>query len=82
MPQELFFIDGVHRVITAEAEASQRVDLQEQEQKELAGFLTPLQRAKYFALEQQVRQRVNQSGRRRCRGVADAWGAGRVRPCP
>ena len=38
----------------------QRVDLQEQEQKELAGFLTPLQRAKYFALEQQIRQRVNQ----------------------
>lgn len=38
----------------------QRVDIQEQEQKELAGFLTPLQRAKYFALEQQVRQRVNQ----------------------
>jgi protein CpxP len=38
----------------------QRVDIQEQEQKELAGFLTPLQRAKYFALEQQIRQRVNQ----------------------
>ena len=38
----------------------QRVDVEEQEQKELAGFLTPLQRAKYFALEQQVRQRVTQ----------------------
>ncbi len=38
----------------------QRVDLQEQEQKELSGFLSPLQRAKYFALEQQIRQRVNQ----------------------
>jgi hypothetical protein len=38
----------------------QRVDLAEQEQKELAGFLTPLQRAKYFGLEQQIRQRVNQ----------------------
>ena len=38
----------------------QRVDIQEQEQKELSGFLTPMQRAKYFALEQQVRQRVNQ----------------------
>jgi protein CpxP len=38
----------------------QRVDIMEQEQKELAGFLTPLQRAKYFALEQQIRQRVNQ----------------------
>jgi periplasmic protein CpxP/Spy len=38
----------------------QRVDIQEQEQQELAGFLTPLQRAKYFALEQQIRQRVTQ----------------------
>ena len=38
----------------------QRVDIQEQEQKELANFLTPLQRAKYFALEQQIRQRVTQ----------------------
>jgi hypothetical protein len=38
----------------------QRVDLAEQEQKELAVFLTPLQRAKYFGLEQQIRQRVNQ----------------------
>jgi protein CpxP len=38
----------------------QRVDLAEQEQKELSGFLTPLQRARYFGLEQQIRQRVNQ----------------------
>lgn len=38
----------------------QRVDIQEQEQKEIAGYLTPLQRAKYFALEQQIRQRVTQ----------------------
>ncbi len=45
------------RVIKAQR---QRVDIQEQEQKELSGFLTPLQRAKYFALEQQIRQRVNQ----------------------
>ena len=38
----------------------QRLDIQQQEQQELSGFLTPMQRAKYFALEQQVRQRVNQ----------------------
>ncbi len=38
----------------------QRLDIQQQEQRELAGFLSPMQRAKYFALEQQVRQRVNQ----------------------
>lgn len=37
-----------------------RVDIQEQEQKELANYLTPMQRAKYFALEQQIRQRVTQ----------------------
>lgn len=46
----------------------QRVDIQEQEQKELAGFLTPLQRAKYFALEQQVRQRVNQMRQQQMQG--------------
>jgi hypothetical protein len=45
------------RVISAQR---QRVEISEQEQKELAGFLTPMQRAKYFALEQQVRQRMQQ----------------------
>jgi hypothetical protein len=45
------------RVIKAQR---QRLDIGEQEQKELAGFLTPMQRAKYFALEQQVRQRMQQ----------------------
>ena len=38
----------------------QRADIQDAEQKELANYLTPLQRAKYFALEQQIRQRVTQ----------------------
>jgi Spy/CpxP family protein refolding chaperone len=38
----------------------QRAVINQQEQRELAGYLTPLQRAKYFALEQQVRQRVQQ----------------------
>ncbi len=38
----------------------QRIDINGQEQKELSGYLTPLQRAKYFALEQQVRQRMQQ----------------------
>jgi hypothetical protein len=38
----------------------QRTDIQEAEQKELSNYLTPLQRAKYFALEQQIRQRVTQ----------------------
>ncbi len=38
----------------------QRLDVQAQEQRELSGFLSPMQRAQYFALEQQIRQRVNQ----------------------
>lgn len=38
----------------------QRLDLLEAEQKELAGFLTPLQRARYFGLEEQLRRRVEE----------------------
>jgi Spy/CpxP family protein refolding chaperone len=37
-----------------------RADLLESEQKELAGFLTPLQRAKYQALRDQLNKRVQQ----------------------
>ena len=36
----------------------QRVDLLEQEQKELSGFLTPMQRAKYYGAEEQMRRRI------------------------
>jgi protein CpxP len=57
----------------------QRVDIQEQEQKELAGYLTPLQRAKYFALEQQIRQRVNQM-RQAQQGRAGRMGRGQGLP--
>ena len=60
----------------------QRVDLQEQEQKELAGFLTPLQRAKYFALEQQVRQRVNQMRQARMQGRGGRMGRGQGQAMP
>ncbi len=35
-----------------------RVDLMESEQRELAAFLTPLQRAKYFAIQEQVRRQI------------------------
>lgn len=38
----------------------QRVDLAEQEQKELASFLTPLQRAKYVGLQEVIRTRIQQ----------------------
>jgi hypothetical protein len=58
----------------------QRVDIQEAEQKELAGFLTPLQRAKYFALEQQVRQRVNQMRQAQQQGRGGRMGRGMGQP--
>src|SRR5215831_4663276 len=37
-----------------------RADLFEAEQKELAGFLTPLQRARYSALQERLAQRLQQ----------------------
>ena len=60
--------------------ARQRVDLQEQEQKELSAYLTPLQRAKYFALEQQVRQRVNQMRQAQMQGRGGRMGRGQPMP--
>lgn len=36
----------------------QRLELLESEQKELATFLTPIQRARYFGIEEQIRRRV------------------------
>jgi Spy/CpxP family protein refolding chaperone len=37
-----------------------RADLLDAEQKELAAFLTPMQRGKYLGLQEQVRRRVEQ----------------------
>jgi hypothetical protein len=37
-----------------------RADLLESEQKEFSGFLTPLQRAKYFSLREQLQKRMQQ----------------------
>jgi hypothetical protein len=42
----------------------QRIDLVQEEQRELAKFMTPRQRAKYMALQEQVRRRVEQMRRR------------------
>jgi len=47
----------------------QRVTLFEQEQKDLAGFMTPLQRARYTALQEQVRRRVEQLRRQNARNA-------------
>jgi len=53
-----------------------RADLLESEQKEFSGFLTPLQRAKYFALRERMNRRVQE-----LRDRADSAGArGRARP--
>ncbi|HKO15792.1 MAG TPA: hypothetical protein VJU87_06115 [Gemmatimonadaceae bacterium] len=42
----------------------QRLDLVEREQKELAQFMSPSQRARYMALQEQMRRRVEQIRRR------------------
>ena len=42
-----------------------RLDLQEQEQKELARFLSPVQRARYFALQDELRRGMQELQRRR-----------------
>jgi hypothetical protein len=43
----------------------QRLDLQAEEQKEFAAFMTPLQRAKFLALQEQVRRRMQELVRAR-----------------
>ncbi len=45
-----------------------RIDMQEQEQRELARFLQPSQRARYFALQDQLRREVQEGQRRRMGG--------------
>ena len=53
----------------------QRLELQAEEQKELATFMTPLQRARFFALQEQVRKRMQEVLRSRsdsaARGLPD-----------
>jgi len=41
------------------------VELQAEEQRELAGYMTPLQRARFAALQEQVRRRVEMLRRER-----------------
>lgn len=45
-----------------------RLDLAEQEQRDLAKFLQPSQRAAYLAVEEQVRRRIDEMRRRRLPG--------------
>jgi len=51
----------------------QRADLLDQEQRDLAQFMTPLQRARYTALQEQVRRRMEQLVRQN-RANADTSG--------
>jgi Sec-independent protein translocase protein TatA len=52
-------LDQLHAV------QQRRLDLQAEEQKEFATFMTPLQRAKYMALQEQVRRRLQELTRAR-----------------
>ncbi len=45
-----------------------RIDMLEQEQRELARFLQPSQRARYFALQDQLRRELQEGQRRRLDG--------------
>lgn len=47
-----------------------RLDLQAEEQKEFATFMTPLQRAKFMALQEQVRRRLQDLARARPESTA------------
>lgn len=51
-----------------------RLDLQIEEQRELAAFMTPVQRARYLALQEQVRRRVQSLQGRRAGAVMGAPG--------
>jgi hypothetical protein len=50
----------------------QRLDLQGEEQRELATFMTPIQRARYAALQEQVRRRVESLRRARTDSMGPA----------
>jgi Spy/CpxP family protein refolding chaperone len=45
-----------------------RLELHEQEDRDLRAFLTPVQRARYFGLQEQLRRRVEEMQRGRGRG--------------
>ena len=58
-----------------------RLDLTESEQRELAAFLTPTQRAKYFGIQDELRQRLEHLRRQRQERRAGG-GVGGQRPLP
>jgi periplasmic protein CpxP/Spy len=58
----------------------QRMELMESEQKELATFLTPVQRAKFVVLQEQLRRRVEDMRRQQMEGAGPPNAAGGNRP--
>lgn len=54
----------------------QRLDLVDAEQKELAQFMTPVQRARYLDLQEKIRQRVEQLRRQQQHGGGQGGGRG------
>jgi len=54
----------------------QRLELTENEQKELAGFMTPMQRAKYFAIQDELRRRMEEIRQQRQERRAGPPGTG------
>ena len=54
----------------------QRAELMEQEQKELAGYLTPMQRARYLGMQEQLFRRMEQMRAQQRGGRGGAMGPG------
>ncbi|CAN5226848.1 hypothetical protein BH09GEM1_BH09GEM1_36350 [soil metagenome] len=59
-------LDRLHAV------QQRRLDLQADEQKEFSSFMTPLQRARFGALQEQVRKRLQEFDKSRAQAPADA----------
>lgn len=59
-----------------------RVQLLDTEQRDLAAIMTPIQRAKYMALQEQVRRRLEQMRQRRMQQLEDDMPAPRPRQRP
>ena len=70
--------DRVSRALDRMLEVQRtRVDIVEREQRDLAKFLTPVQRAKYLVLQDQLRRRLEEFRREREAGAVP--GPGRLR---
>lgn len=61
-PDQAKVADQLDRLVAIQ---KRRVELLEQEQKDLAAIMTPVQRARYMALQEQVRRRLEEMRQRR-----------------